>query len=85
MQTKTPVRSRLTCGERIKAYENWTQARQDALTRFSEIGTARKQNSCFPKLFGFRETGTQVSPVTVSRPSPRTAAPPCLQLFIKDP
>jgi hypothetical protein len=32
----------------------------------------------------FREAGTQVSPVTMSRPSPRTTAPPCLPLGIKD-
>jgi hypothetical protein len=32
----------------------------------------------------FREAGTQVFPVTMSRPSPRTAAPPCLLLDIKD-
>jgi hypothetical protein len=32
----------------------------------------------------FREAGTQVPLVTVSRPSLRTAAPPCLPLDIKD-
>jgi hypothetical protein len=32
----------------------------------------------------FRETGRQVSPVTMSFPSPRTPAPPCLPLGIKD-
>jgi hypothetical protein len=32
----------------------------------------------------FREAGTQVSPVTMSHPSPRTAVPPCLPLGIKD-
>jgi hypothetical protein len=35
-------------------------------------------------LFTFREAGTQVSPVTISRPSLRTAASPCLPLGIKD-
>jgi hypothetical protein len=32
----------------------------------------------------FREAGTQVSPVTMSHPFQRTAAPPCLPLGIKD-
>jgi hypothetical protein len=32
----------------------------------------------------FREAGTQVSPVTMSHPSLRTAAPPCLPLGTKD-
>jgi hypothetical protein len=32
----------------------------------------------------FREAGTQVSPVTMSCPFLRTAAPLCLQLGIKD-
>jgi hypothetical protein len=27
----------------------------------------------------------QISPVTMSRPSPRASAPPCLPLFIKEP
>jgi hypothetical protein len=41
--------------------------------------------AAFPELFVFREAGMQVSPVTVSRPSPRTVAPPtCLPLDIKD-
>jgi hypothetical protein len=35
-------------------------------------------------LFAFRETGTQLSPVTMSCPSWRAAALPCLPLFIKD-
>jgi hypothetical protein len=35
-------------------------------------------------LFSFREAGTQVSPVTVSRLSPRTAVPPYLPPGIKD-
>jgi hypothetical protein len=37
-----------------------------------------------PKLFTFREAGTQVSPVTMSRPSLRTTAPPCLPLDIEN-
>jgi hypothetical protein len=38
-----------------------------------------------PKLFMFREVGTQVSLVTMSHPSLRTVAPPpCLPLDIKD-
>jgi hypothetical protein len=37
-----------------------------------------------PKLV-FREAGTQASPVTMSRPSPRASAPPLLPLFIKGP
>jgi hypothetical protein len=37
-----------------------------------------------PKLFTFREAGTQVSPVTMSCPFPRTTAPPYLPLAIKD-
>jgi hypothetical protein len=32
----------------------------------------------------FREAVMQVSPVTMSHPFPRTAAPPCLPLGIKD-
>jgi hypothetical protein len=32
----------------------------------------------------FREEGMQISPVTMSRRSPRTAAPPCLPQDIKD-
>jgi hypothetical protein len=35
-------------------------------------------------LFTFREAGKHVSPVTMSHPSLRTAAPPCLPLDIKD-
>jgi hypothetical protein len=35
-------------------------------------------------LFTFREAGRQVSPVTMSCFSWRTAAPPCLPLGIKD-
>jgi hypothetical protein len=37
-----------------------------------------------PKLV-FRDAGRQVSPVTMSSPSPRTSAPLCLLLFIKGP
>jgi hypothetical protein len=45
---------------------------------------AKCSTAAFPKLFAFREVGTQVSLVTMSRPSPRTAAPPpCLPLDIK--
>jgi hypothetical protein len=36
-------------------------------------------------LFTFRKAGAQVSPVTMSHPSPRTTIPPCLPLDIKDP
>jgi hypothetical protein len=35
--------------------------------------------------FAFRETGAQVSPVTMSHPSLKATAPPCLPLFIKVP
>jgi hypothetical protein len=35
-------------------------------------------------LFTFREAGTQVSPVTMSHPSLRTTAPPCLLVGLKD-
>jgi hypothetical protein len=35
-------------------------------------------------LFTFREAGMQVSPVAMSRPSPRITAPSCLPLGIKD-
>jgi hypothetical protein len=49
---------------------------------------ARKQNATqllFLSCFMFIEVGTQVSLVTMSRPSPRTVAPPlCLPLNIKD-
>jgi hypothetical protein len=41
------------------------------------------QNSCSPKLFMFREAGTQVSPFTMSSPSLRTAIS-CLPLDIED-
>jgi hypothetical protein len=41
--------------------------------------------AAFPKLFTFREVGTQVSLVTMSLPSQRTVAlSPCLPLDIKD-
>jgi hypothetical protein len=36
-------------------------------------------------VFAFREAGTQVSPVTMSCPSLRTAVPPCLPLGIRGP
>jgi hypothetical protein len=47
---------------------------------------AKCSTAAFPKLFRFREVGTQVSLVTMSLPSPRTVAPPpfCLPLDIKD-
>jgi hypothetical protein len=47
---------------------------------------ARCSTAAFPELFTFREkVGTQVSPVTMSCPSPRTVAPPpYLSLDIKD-
>jgi hypothetical protein len=35
-------------------------------------------------LFTFREARRQVSPVTMSDPSLKTASPPCLPLDIKD-
>jgi hypothetical protein len=35
-------------------------------------------------MFTFKEAGMQVSAVTMSRPSPRTVAPPRLPLDIKD-
>jgi hypothetical protein len=45
----------------------------------------RSSSAAFPKLFMFREAGTQVPCVTMSHPSPRTAAPPpCLPLGVKD-
>jgi hypothetical protein len=37
-----------------------------------------------PRLFTFKEVGEHVSPVTMSCISPRTAAPPCLLLGLKD-
>jgi hypothetical protein len=49
---------------------------------------SKRQNATqlhFPKLFKFREVGTQVSLATMSHLSLRTAAPsPCLPLDIKD-
>jgi hypothetical protein len=33
----------------------------------------------------FREAGMQASPVTMSCPSQKASAPPCLPLFIKGP
>jgi hypothetical protein len=50
-----------------------------------ESEKAKFSRAAFPKLFMFREVGTQVSLVTVSWLSPRTVAPPpCLPLYIKD-
>jgi hypothetical protein len=50
-----------------------------------ESKKARCSTAAFPKLFTFREVGTQVSPVTMSRPSLRTVAPPpCLPVDVKD-
>jgi hypothetical protein len=45
--------------------------------------TEISRTAASPK-FAFREAGTQVSPVTMSHPSLRTSAPPCLPLFIKE-
>jgi hypothetical protein len=74
------------CGERIKDYENWTQARRDvAHLLFQDWHSPGSRPAVSPKLFAFREAGTQVFPVTMSRPSPRASAPPCLPLYIKDP
>jgi hypothetical protein len=53
----------------------------------TEKSEAECSTAAFPKLFTFREVGTQVSLVTVSmsHPSLRTVAPPpCLPLDIKD-
>jgi hypothetical protein len=44
--------------------------------------TEKSRTAASPKL-AFREAGTQVSPVKMSRPSLRASAPPCLPLFIK--
>jgi hypothetical protein len=42
-------------------------------------------SAAFPEVFTFREAGTQVSSVTMSRPSLGTIAPPpCLPLGLKD-
>jgi hypothetical protein len=50
-----------------------------------ESEKAKCSTAAFPKLFMFREIGTQVSLVPMSRPSLRTVAPaPCLSLDIKD-
>jgi hypothetical protein len=74
------------CGERIKAYENWTQARRDtAHLLLGDWHSPGSRTALSSKLFVFREAGTQVSPVTMSRPSLRASAPPCLLLFIKEP
>jgi hypothetical protein len=51
----------------------------------SEENEAKCSTAAFPKLFMFREVGSQVSLVTMSCPSLRTVAPPpCLPLDIKD-
>jgi hypothetical protein len=42
----------------------------------AEESEAECSTAVFPKLFTFREVGTQVSPVTMSHPSLRTVAPP---------
>jgi hypothetical protein len=73
-------------GEWIKAYENWTQARRVvAQLLFRDCHSPRSRTAVSPKLFVFRAAGTQVSPVTMSHPSPRASTPPCLLLFIKEP
>jgi hypothetical protein len=47
--------------------------------------SAKCSTAAFPKLFTFREVGTQVSLVKMSHLSQRTVAPPpCLPLDIKD-
>jgi hypothetical protein len=79
-----------------EAYENWTWARRDApqllFLRCLSVGwdwhsPGHRRGKCktaaFPKLLTFRQAG-MVSPVTMSRPSQRTAAAPCLLLGIKD-
>jgi hypothetical protein len=46
---------------------------------------AECSTAAFPKLLTFREVGMQISVVIMSRPSPRTVAPPpFLPLDIKD-
>jgi hypothetical protein len=79
------TRQSLQCGERIKAYENWTQAWRDAAhLLFQDWHSPGSRTAVSPKLFAFREAGTQVFPITMSCPSLRTAAPPpCLPLGIK--
>jgi hypothetical protein len=57
--------------------------------KFGMAPATQKSTRCntdaFPKLFTFREVGTQVSLVIMSHPSPRTVAPlACLPLNIKD-
>jgi hypothetical protein len=55
----------------------WPQLQKGAKAEYS--------TAAFPKLFKFREVGTQVSLVTMSRPSPRTVVPPsCLPLLKED-
>jgi hypothetical protein len=69
-----------------KAYENWTQARQEAAhLLFQDCYSPRSRTAASTKLFAFGEAGTQVSPVTMSSPSTRVTALPCSPLFIKDP
>jgi hypothetical protein len=53
-------------------------------TAFQYWHISGSRTAASPKLFAFREAGMQVSPVTMSCPFLRTAAPPCL-LFIKEP
>jgi hypothetical protein len=47
--------------------------------------SAKCSTAAFPKLFKFRQVESQVSLVTMPRPSLRTVAPPpCLPLDVKD-
>jgi hypothetical protein len=44
----------------------------------------KKHNSCIlSPMLAFREAGLQISPFTMSHPSLRASAPPCLLLFLK--
>jgi hypothetical protein len=57
---------------------------------YAEIGTVlamkqKKPNSCISPKLEFRGAGMQVPLVTMSHPSLRASAPPCLLLFIKGP
>jgi hypothetical protein len=46
---------------------------------------AKYSTAAFPKMFMFKEAGSQVSFVTMSCPSLRTVAPPSsLPLYVKD-
>jgi hypothetical protein len=47
------------------------------------LAQPNSRTAASPKLFTFREVGTQVFPVTMSCPSLRTTAQPCLPLCIK--